>query len=172
MPNPYPKLRQNALSSEESVVAGVARAPRPRGLRRNFGRPGRPWRAFYLAQATPMPPDTSPTRAHSNLSGFWGLVTPAEGCGRAKIAARRALALDDTLSEAHAALLCNVAKRSSWIRHFRRCTGRCHLLCSTKEITRVPLERWKRRYDSPGVFPSSWARSDTFMAELDERKKP
>lgn len=36
--------------------------------------------------------------------GWWGLVTPENGCGRAKAAALKAIALEDTLAEAHAAL--------------------------------------------------------------------
>lgn len=48
--------------------------------------------------------------AHAGLAhsvarlGFWGLVTPEQGCARAKAAALKAMALDDTLAEAHAAL--------------------------------------------------------------------
>jgi TolB-like protein len=64
--------------------------------------------ASFFQQAIERDPNYA--AAHAGLAhsvgrlGFWGVVTPAEGCGRAKIAARRALALDDTLSEAHAAL--------------------------------------------------------------------
>jgi TolB-like protein len=64
--------------------------------------------ATFFQQAIERDPNYA--AAHAGLAhsvsrlGFWGLVTPAEGCGRAKIAARRAIALDDTLSDAHAAL--------------------------------------------------------------------
>jgi TolB-like protein/DNA-binding winged helix-turn-helix (wHTH) protein/Tfp pilus assembly protein PilF len=37
------------------------------------------------------------------ISGFWGYSFPAEGCGRAKVAARKALEIEDT-AEAHASL--------------------------------------------------------------------
>jgi TolB-like protein len=36
--------------------------------------------------------------------GYWGHVRPAEGCARARIAALKAIEIDDSLSEAHAAL--------------------------------------------------------------------
>jgi TolB-like protein/Flp pilus assembly protein TadD len=36
--------------------------------------------------------------------GWWGYVSPQEGCARAITVARRGLAIDDTLAEAHAAL--------------------------------------------------------------------
>jgi TolB-like protein/Flp pilus assembly protein TadD len=64
--------------------------------------------ASFFQQAIERDPNYA--AAHAGLAhsvgrlGFWGLVTPLEGCGRAKIAARRAIALDDTLSDAHAAL--------------------------------------------------------------------
>jgi TolB-like protein len=36
--------------------------------------------------------------------GWWGYVTPEQGCAKAKVAASQALAIDSTLSDAHAAL--------------------------------------------------------------------
>ena len=40
----------------------------------------------------------------ANSAGWWCLVSPEEGCNRAKIAARKALELDDSLSDAHVSL--------------------------------------------------------------------
>jgi TolB-like protein/Flp pilus assembly protein TadD len=38
------------------------------------------------------------------ISGWWGFVSPENGCGQAKAAALKALAIDDSMAEAHASL--------------------------------------------------------------------
>jgi TolB-like protein/DNA-binding winged helix-turn-helix (wHTH) protein/Tfp pilus assembly protein PilF len=40
----------------------------------------------------------------AGISGWWGFVSPEDGCGRAKAAALKALAIDDSMAEAHASL--------------------------------------------------------------------
>jgi TolB-like protein/Flp pilus assembly protein TadD len=64
--------------------------------------------AEYFQQAIAKDPTYAP--AHAGLAdsaarlGWWGFVSPEEGCARGIAAARRALEIDDTLAEAHAAL--------------------------------------------------------------------
>lgn len=40
----------------------------------------------------------------SGIAGWWGFASPDLGCGRAKVAARKALEIDETLADAHASL--------------------------------------------------------------------
>lgn len=40
----------------------------------------------------------------ANISGLWWFVSPEEGCGRAKLLARKAIEIDNSLSEAHSSL--------------------------------------------------------------------
>jgi eukaryotic-like serine/threonine-protein kinase len=40
----------------------------------------------------------------ANIAGFYGFVSPEEGCGKGKILAKKVLAMDNSLSEAHASL--------------------------------------------------------------------
>jgi len=40
----------------------------------------------------------------ANIAGWWCFVSPQEGCGKAKAAALKALAVDNSLSEAHSSL--------------------------------------------------------------------
>jgi TolB-like protein len=64
--------------------------------------------AAYFQQAIERDPNYA--AAYAGLAdsvsrlGWWGLVTPEEGCGRAKAAALKAIALNGILAEAHAAL--------------------------------------------------------------------
>jgi TolB-like protein len=64
--------------------------------------------AEYFQQAIDKDPTYAP--AHAGLAdsaarlGWWGFVSPEEGCARGITAARRALEIDDTLAEAYAAL--------------------------------------------------------------------
>jgi serine/threonine protein kinase/tetratricopeptide (TPR) repeat protein len=64
--------------------------------------------AAYFQQAIEKDPGYA--AAHAGLAdvssrmGFWGYVPPEEGCARAKIEALKALEIDDTLADAHAAL--------------------------------------------------------------------
>jgi len=40
----------------------------------------------------------------AGIAGWWGFVSPDQGCGQAKVAARKALEIDETLADAHASL--------------------------------------------------------------------
>lgn len=63
--------------------------------------------AEWLQVAVQSDPTYAPAYAGladcSGLGGFWGFASPTEGCGKAKIAARQALEIDDS-AEAHASL--------------------------------------------------------------------
>jgi TolB-like protein/Flp pilus assembly protein TadD len=62
----------------------------------------------YFQQAIEKDPGYAPAYAgladSTSRLGFWDCVSPEDGCGRAKSAALKALAIDDNLADAHASL--------------------------------------------------------------------
>jgi TolB-like protein len=64
--------------------------------------------AEYFQRAIDKDPDYAPAYAgladSASRLGWWGYVNPDDGCGRAKAAASKAIEIDNTLSDAHAAL--------------------------------------------------------------------
>ncbi len=64
--------------------------------------------AEYFQRAIDKDPNYAPAYAgladSATRLGWWGYVNPEDGCGRAKAAALKAIEIDNTLSDAHAAL--------------------------------------------------------------------
>lgn len=65
--------------------------------------------AEYFQRAIDKDPHYAPAYAgladSASRLGWWGYVKPEDGCGRAKAAALKAIEIDNTLSDAHAALV-------------------------------------------------------------------
>jgi len=67
----------------------------------------------YFQEAIEKDPSYAPAYAgladSAGILGWWCFVPPEDGCGRGKAAAIKALAVDDTIAEAHASLGFNLA---------------------------------------------------------------